>query len=190
MAHYLEGKTDDDIWQLVRHITQTFVVYATYRLDWVLDWLGLHPSLLPQGHQGKDEKRELETHPDFLWQRDLWCELASSHSWRGRQFMEGYPDMLRRLSESGGTSEVSLDNGHTVKLPQVLHVFAPFVVPPLMLPILKAYALSGRDVWFYLLNPTSEYWFDLVPQRLFNWEAKESETGQADDSHREAGHPI
>ena len=98
--------------------------------------------------------------------------------------------MLRRLSESGGTSEVSLDNGHTVKLPQVLHVFAPFVVPPLMLPILKAYALSGRDVWFYLLNPTSEYWFDLVPQRLFNWEAKESETGQADDSHREVGHPI
>ena len=59
-----------------------------------------------------------------------------------------------------------------------------------MLPILKAYALSGRDVWFYLLNPTSEYWFDLVPQRLFNWEAKESETGQADDSHREVGHPI
>lgn len=190
LAHYLEGKTDDDIWQLVRHITQTFVVYATYRLDWVLDWLGLHPSLLPQGHQGKDEKRELEKHPDFLWQRDLWRELASSPSWRGRQFMEGYPDMLRRLSESGGTSEVSLDNGHTVKLPQVLHVFAPFVVPPLMLPILKAYALSGRDVWFYLLNPTSEYWFDLVPQRLFNWEAKESETGQADDSHREVGHPI
>lgn len=42
-----------------------------------------------------------------------------------------------------------------------------------MLPIIKAYAHAGRDVWFYLLNPCAEYWFDLVPQRLFDWRAAE-----------------
>lgn len=188
LANYLEGKNDDDIWRLVRHITQTFVVYATYRLDWVMDWLGLHPTLLPNGDEGKREKEKLEKHPDFVWQRDLLRLLAEHPAWRGRQFLEDYPDMLRRLAESQAQPEVSLANGYTVKLPQVLHVFAPFVVPPLMLPILKAFALSGRDVWFYLLNPTSEYWFDLVPQRLFNWEAKGGE--MSDDSHHEVGHPI
>ena len=70
-------------------------------------------------------------------------------------------------------------------LPNALHVFVPFVVPPLMLPVLKAYAHSGREVWLYLLNPSSEYWFDLVPRRLYDWKHRDETAGQA-----EVGHPI
>ena len=54
-----------------------------------------------------------------------------------------------------------------------------------MLPVLKAYAHSGREVWLYLLNPSSEYWFDLVPRRLYDWKHRDETAGQA-----EVGHPI
>ena len=179
LAHYLDGKGDEDVWRLARHIAQVFVTYATYRLDWILDWLGLHPSLLSRGPEAAEEKARLEAHPDFLWQRDLWRTLADSDGWRGRRFLDEFPDMLQALAKSAGSRRLTLANGHAVVLPETLHIFVPFVVPPLMLPILKAYAQSGRDIWFYLLNPTSEYWFDLLPRRLFKWgpDADEAATG-------------
>ena len=153
LRHYLEGRSDEDVWHLARRIAEVFVVYSTYRLDWVLDWLGMHSEMLNDTDARTTEQKVLERHPDFAWQRDLWRELASRPSWRGRRFLEGFPDMLRRLAASGGSKRVKLENDFTVTLPDALHVFVPFVVPPVMLPIIKAYAASGRDVWFYLLNP-------------------------------------
>ena len=181
LRHYLEGKSDEDVWHLARHIAEVFVVYSTYRLDWILDWLGMHPEMLADTIERRTERTKLEEHPDFLWQRDLWRELAGHDAWRGKRFLEGFPDMLRRLAASSGSKQVSLENDFTVTLPDVLHVFVPFVVPPVMLPIIKAYAASGRDVWFYLLNPTSEYWFDLLPRRLFDW--KSAPEGAESDGH-------
>ena len=181
LRHYLEGRSDEDVWHLARRIAEVFVVYSTYRLDWVLDWLGMHPEMLNDTDARTTEQKVLERHPDFAWQRDLWRELASRPSWRGRRFLEGFPDMLRRLAASGGSKRVKLENDFTVTLPDALHVFVPFVVPPVMLPIIKAYAASGRDVWFYLLNPTSEYWYDLLPRRLFDW--KNAPEGAELDGH-------
>lgn len=181
LRHYLEGRSDEDVWHLARRIAEVFVVYSTYRLDWVLDWLGMHPDMLNDTIERTQEQEVLERHPDFAWQRDLWRELASRPSWRGRRFLEGFPDMLRRLAASGGSKRVKLENDFTVTLPDALHVFVPFVVPPVMLPIIKAYAASGRDVWFYLLNPTSEYWYDLLPRRLFDW--KNAPEGAELDGH-------
>lgn len=183
LRRWLEGKGDEDVWHLARRIAEVFVVYSTYRLDWVLDWLGMHPEMLSDTPSRREEEARLRAHPDFVWQRDLWRELASREAWRGRRFLEGFPDMLRRLAASGGAKRVELENDFTVTLPDALHVFVPFVVPPVMLPIIKAYAASGRDVWFYLLNPTSEYWFDLLPRRLFDW--KSAPEGASRD-----GHPI
>lgn len=181
LRHYLEGRSDEDVWHLARRIAEVFVVYSTYRLDWVLDWLGMHPEMLNDTDARTTEQKVLERHPDFAWQRDLWRELSSRPSWRGRRFLEGFPDMLRRLAASGGSKRVKLENDFTVTLPDALHVFVPFVVPPVMLPIIKAYAASGRDVWFYLLNPTSEYWYDLLPRRLFDW--KNAPEGAELDGH-------
>ncbi|MBP3439483.1 MAG: exodeoxyribonuclease V subunit gamma [Sutterella sp.] len=183
LSHYLDGKTDSEIYSLSRHISAVFVVYATYRVDWVLGWLGIHPELVPDGPDRREEQRRLEAHPDFVWQCDLWRRLADCPNWQGRGFLSDFPDTLRRLAGSAGRRMLTLDGGRRVPLPPALHIFAPFVVPPLMLPILKAFAQSGRDVWFYLLNPCSEYWFDLVPRRLFDW--------RSDDGGEAAvGHPI
>ena len=182
LAHYLEGKNDKEILTFARHVSQVFVVYASYRADWVMRWLGIHPELL--GEESAAERRALESHPDFLWQRELWKRLAAHPQQRSRTFFAELPESLEVLARSRGKRLIRLDEHRTVRLPDALHVFVPFVVPPLMLPVVKAYAQSGRDVYLYLLNPSSEYWFDLVPRRLFDWR------GSGADEHREVRHPI
>lgn len=180
----LRGRTVEEVFSLAQRICSVFVSYASYRLDWVLEWLGLHQERLTLTEEMQDERRRMEADPDFVWQRELWKRLAENPRWRGRQFLETLPETLESLAGAPKElRELDLGHGRTVPLPNALHVFMPFVVPPLMLPVLKAFAHSGRDVWLYLLNPSSEYWFDLVPKRLFNWKEK-------GDGHREIGHPI
>lgn len=181
----LRGRTDAEIFALAQRISAVFVTYSSYRLDWVLQWLGLHQERIQPTPDVLAERARMESDPDLFWQRALWRRLAESKRWRGRRFLEALPDAIESLRSAGaGARELVLGDDRRVALPNALHVFMPFVVPPLMLPVLKAYAHSGRDVWLYLLNPSSEYWFDLVPRRLFNW--RES----AGDEHFDVGHPI
>lgn len=190
----LEGRSDMEIFMLAQRIASVFVSYSSYRLDWVLEWVGLHQEHLVLSADMKAERRRLEEDPDLGWQRALWRRLARATSWRGWRFLEVFPEMLERLSGADrNVRAIEIAEGRTVMLPNALHVFCPFVVSPLMLPVLKAYAHSGRDVWLYLLNPCAEYWFDLVPRRLFRWReeaARRVEGPDPEDDHREIGHPL
>lgn len=175
LAAYLEGKGEREVFELARRISALFVTYASYRTDWLLAWM--------RGEDEGVEHAKLASHPDYVWERNLWRRLCETPDWQGRLYLEHFPETLVRLAKAGGEKRVRLDEGRVVALPDALHVFVPFVVPPLMLPLLRAYAHSGRDIWFYLLNPSSEYWFDLLPRRLI-------EVTPDEDAHRESGHPL
>ena len=195
LERYLEGRSSEEIFSLARHISRVFVAYATYRVDWLFDWLDIHRELVPNGIEAHEEKRKLEAHPDYVWQRMLWQRLAEEPRWQGKAFLSSLPASLDALAHAPKSMKrLEVSEGRFAVLPEALHIFTPFVVPPLMLPIIKAYAHAGRDVWFYLLNPCSEYWFDLVPQRLFDWRAAESRNDSSGvikaGDHREVGHPI
>lgn len=182
----LRGRSDRELLNLAQRIAGVFVTYSSYRLDWMLDWLDLHRERFEPSPQALAERRELEGDEDALWQRLLLRRLAAAKNWRGRGFLEHLPESLERLARAPARARsLVLGDGRRVDLPNALHVFMPFAVPPLMLPVLKAYAHSGRDVWLYLLNPSGEYWFDLVPRRLYDWRRGAEETGR-----REVGHPI
>ncbi len=165
---FLTGKSDEEIYAFSRRVAALFVVYASYRADWVLRWLGTGASVVGDARIWQREEAALRTSEDYLWQVHLWERLAENPLWQGKGFMENFVGNLEKLSRSAGPAETSrtvplvLEDGRTIRLPGTLHVFMPFVIPPLMLPILKALALSGRDIWFYILNPSAEYWFDSV----------------------------
>lgn len=164
---FLDGKSDEEIYAFSRRVSALFAVYASYRADWIFHWLGVAPALVEgEDEHWKAESKALEASPDFQWQRDLWQRLAQNPHWRGLRFLESFANNLAILSAQPTPKErdamvtVTLDPGRRVSIPPELHIFLPFVVPPLMLPILKALSLSGRDIWFYLLNPSDAYWFD------------------------------
>lgn len=163
LAYFLDGKNDEAIYQFARRLAALFVVYASYRADWIFRWLNVSSDILGEKEIWLAEEAALKTSPDYDWQRDLWVRLAENPRWKGLQFLENFVGNLKRLAESqedAALTEVLLDEDRRIKLPQTLHVFMPFVLPPLMLPVFKALALSGRDIWFYMLNPSSAYWFD------------------------------
>lgn len=169
LLSYLAGKSDEDLLALSRHISQVFVSYTSYRLDWVFSWLDLHSELVPDTPWYRQEQARIQSHPDYLWQRELWRHLALLPQWKGREFLKELPHALLRLaSVPESATQMEMDDGRWVQLPQALHIFMPFVVPPLMLPILKAYAQTKRDIWLYLLNPCAQYWFDWAPKSLFD----------------------
>ena len=187
LADYLKGKNDRDVHALASRIANVFLVYASYRFDWILDWLGLHPKLVSETPMHVEEKATIEAHPDFLWQRDLWTELARFDKWQGRAFVEEFPGMLQKFADTDCSEAIETGTaGRKVRMPEALHIFVPHVVPPLMLPILKAYAQSGRDVWLYLLNPTDQYWFDLQPKSL----ALSANAGDEEAARAVTGHPL
>jgi exodeoxyribonuclease V gamma subunit len=177
---YLKGKDELGVFALAQRISRLFVVYATYRFDWTLLWTGrIKPDVLQKG-----ELEKLSSHADYIWQRDLWRRLASmGGKWRASGFFSRFPEAVERLRHAPADAEVELSPGRRIRIPDELHVFAPFTVAPLMLPLLKAYEHSGRTVWLYLLNPCSEYWFELVPKSLFDWRRFAGGEGSA-------GHPL
>ncbi len=163
---FLSGKNDLEICLFSRRVAALFTVYTSYRADWVFRWLGTGKGVLGDEGRWQREQRQLAASPDYLWQVHLWEVLAANPLWQGQRFLENFVDNLQKLATvpvaEGGknTTLLALEAGRRVLLPNVLHVFMPFVIPPLMLPILKALALSGRDIWFYILNPSDEFWFD------------------------------
>lgn len=182
LANYLHGKDAVDAYKLSRHIASVLTKYAGYRFDWVLDWMGeswksssQKANELAQARRQK-ENRILEGSPDFPWQRDVMRAIslpADGPLW---------PDsvQLRQLPER---FDFIRDHGRGAGKPgQSLHLFVPFSMTPLALPFLRlaAEAKPAMDVFVYLHNPSSAYWFDSLPPTLAQWPTVKSEEDEAD----------
>ena len=159
LSRYLAGADPVKRMTLSSKVASLFVQYLTHRLDWVMYWL-------------KDESvegRPLVTeafrrvlpepaidHEDALWQAALMRELLHRHpDWSAFRVLEGYQRSLEKLLSE------------TASLSTNCHVFLPASLPPNALPLLRALAGTRRadgsetpHVWIYLLNPSSECWFD------------------------------
>lgn len=149
-------------YDLSLRVAAVFKKYVTYRLDWVLDWLGVEsqvtraPTLREQR-----EKQALEASPDFEWQKALWVRLGQDDStrlWPETESLRALPALFK-----------SAQWARSVTRP--VHLFMPFSVTPLLLPYLRKLTSDpiNADVWLYVLNPCSEYWFESVPKTLCDW---------------------
>lgn len=161
LESFLAGKDETARYELASRVANVFRRYIAYRLDWVLEWIGAGVA------QGKDrksprrirEKQLLEAHPDFAWQRALWEKLADPEVWSDAGRIRRLPECFETL----GSAKAG-----------VLHIFLPFVVPPVVLPFLYklAHGDSKLTVWLYIQNPSAEFWFDGL-----SWNADGDEGG-------------
>ncbi|MCD8339982.1 MAG: exodeoxyribonuclease V subunit gamma [Burkholderiales bacterium] len=136
-------------------LSHLYTLYATYRIDWLLNWLD------PQKNKLNNQKKAkiLQDQPDYGWQRELWRYIAT----QGEQSdIENLKSIQTRVNEMHFTKDMQ---------DKPCHLFMPFSLPPLLLPFLKAFAEKefAPDLWLYIMNPCSEYWFDSLPIKLFDW---------------------
>lgn len=172
LAFYLKEKTATERYSFAMHVAAVFSRYATYRLDWVLQWMGVKAETdFPMDERTVREKAALEAHPDYGWQKALWQELRRSLS------EEHAAEDLRNLARI----EDKMIKAGEANCGETVHIFMPFALPPLILPMLKKMAegelADEADVYLYLLNPSQEYWYESVPRGAGDWKTEgESET--------------
>ena len=170
LESFLTNKTPAERYGFAMHVAAVFSRYSTYRLDWVLQWMGVKSEAdFPCDERTVKEKQALARHPDASWQQALWRELA------------------RRLSDTNAAEDLRnlariedrmIEAGHSAS-GETVHIFMPFALPPLVLPMLKKIAegefSKSADVCLYLLNPSSEYWYESVSRKAGKWTESDSE---------------
>ena len=133
---YLSGGDPLKRYQLARNIALLFDQYLIFRPDMMLQW----------------ETQSVSSDRDG-WQATLWRRLVE----------KGGPWHKARLRQIflSSVSKAPIKNSI---LPSRLFVFGISYLPPYHLDIL--YHLAGRlPVFFYYLNPTSEFWADIQSAR-------------------------
>ena len=168
---FLEKKTPAERYGFAMHVAAVFSRYSTYRLDWVLQWMGVKAEAdFADDEKARREKAALHEHPDYGWQKGLWQELKRSLSEEDKAAED-----LKNLAriEDKMTKAGAENRGETV------HIFMPFMLPPLILPMLKKLAegefADEADVYLYLLNPSSEYWYESLPRGASSWKTEAAE---------------
>lgn len=169
LRYYVEKQTSAAISSLARRITHLFVTYVTYRLDWVLEWMDedfkTTRKAVPRLAR---EKKALQAHPDYAWQRALFKEVATrrwglqKERWSSTERLFAVPKRWKELLQKDKDSRAT-----------PVHIFLPSAIPPLALPFLQALAKT-RDIFIYLINPSEAYWFETLPKSIFdNWKASD-----------------
>lgn len=170
LTDYLKGLDDCGIMEFCRHVNNVFVTYGSYRFDWLKDWTEEVENKFQGGSSIRirpHEQAKLIQQPDYLWQKRLWQDLILREKRRRKKgeflsWMENTIDGLKSFKAESAHSSI--------------HLFMPFTLAPIMLPIIRAYSLESAqcDMNIYFLNPSSEYWFESLPINLFDWNPEES----------------
>ncbi len=154
--HALENRTPAMArYDLAVRIADTFALYVNYRLDWVLQWMGISDFVEYRRWVKPTEKQVLESQPDLNWQKDLWkaiyARLQNSRLDSARSNLE----VLSRFRSYEKLRALVNENQ-----PHSLFIFMPMALSPMALPIFKALNDADHDVRVYLFNPCREFWFD------------------------------
>ncbi len=164
---FLEKKTPAERYGFAMHVAAVFSRYSTYRLDWVLQWMGVKAeSDFADDERARREKAALHAHPDYGWQKALWGAINRAlYDLKAAEDLKNLARIEDKMTKAGAENR-----GETV------HIFMPFMLPPLILPMLKKLAegefADEADVYLYLLNPSSEYWYESLPRGACDWKTE------------------
>jgi exodeoxyribonuclease V gamma subunit len=138
--HYLESADTAKRFDLASAVADAFDRYLVYRPDWIDTWAsGGRVGL------GVDEG----------WQGALWQSIAGE-----------LPEVMRVDPRKQFFAALASGDAARAKLPRRVQVFAVAALPPAYLDFLRRLADDGGvDVRFYALNPSREYWGDIVRRR-------------------------
>lgn len=146
LAAYLDRAQGDPVvpYELAAATASLLEQYSTYRPDWLVRW---------QADAGAGARVTANEHEP--WQAAAWSRIAAGLDVQGAHPIEA---MVRELERAGA------DAARSFGLPGEAHVFALPAVPPLYLAALQSLA-RFMDLHVYALNPSREFWFDLVDPR-------------------------
>ncbi|MEO5686854.1 MAG: exodeoxyribonuclease V subunit gamma [Burkholderiaceae bacterium] len=152
--------------ELAVQVAGLFDQYLTYRPEWLEAWFRNETITLP----GSDDGATL----DQQWQASLWRRLAAETASDGR-----HPILaLLELLDAHG-----INLAGTGRLPASAHVFCLPTMPPVHLELLRRLG-THIDLHLYVLNPSREFWFDVVEPRRLAWLSARGQAQYLDEGNR------
>lgn len=169
LGPYLAASDDAMRFALAQRTATLFEQYTTYRPDWLDAWNRNAPVATPSG----DAARMAIWAQDEAWQRNLWRAITTQLQAASDNPVARFVARLQR--DPAAAKRV---------LPPQVHVVALPTIAPQHWTLLRALALV-IDVHVYALNPSREYWFDIVSEKR---RLRLQASGHA--LHTDVGHPI
>jgi len=142
-AAYLASGDELKLYQLARETADLFDQYTLFRPQMILAW----------------EENDTELAADLVWQSVLWQKLVE-HIKHNQEVPEQHRARLLHLFEQ----KITEPGFEFDQLPPRISVFGISSLPPYHLRILSLLA-EYIDIYFYIMNPCREYWFDIIADR-------------------------
>ncbi len=166
LSNYL-GTADDLMrHELARRIAALLEQYVTYRPDWLAAW--------QQGREAAIATDDATQHADARWQAALWQRLTAELELGA---LHPVSTFVERLREGGARAALAAG------LPPCVHLFALPTLPPLHVDLLSHLG-QAIDLHLYVLNPCSEYWFELIDRRRLSHLSTQGDAGTHEEGHR------
>ncbi|MEO5764338.1 MAG: exodeoxyribonuclease V subunit gamma, partial [Casimicrobiaceae bacterium] len=163
LARYLAEADERMRFDLAGRLAALIEHYITYRPEWLAAWSeGRALGLCRDGAPADDER----------WQAALWRRIAKEVNAGRRHPAHQFLDTL------GAGAPPAAAPSRRVQL------FCLPAMPPLYLHIVRGLA-RAFDVDLYALDPSQEYWFDVVDARRLAWL-----TTRGRDAHHETGNRL
>ena len=163
LRHYLQPADDDRRrFDLAQKVADIFDQYMVYRPDWIEAW---------------ENGRSAVAGDD--WQAALWRRVSETVPAEIRYHRAG---LLQRLLDN-----LDADRLRAAGFPPRLVVFAAGAMPPAHLSVFQALG-EVIDVHLMLLNPSHQFWGDLLSRR--QQERLSREAPEQASLHLEGGNPL
>ena len=135
---YWQSQNDPNLqcFRLAKQVADIFEQYSIYRSDWLAQW-----------EQGNTLGLSDALEP---WQQLIWRMLTQDN--------KQHPAYLRAAAIEGLANATEL-------LPNPLYIFAVNTLSPTQITFFSELA-KHTDVYLFFLNPCSEYWGDLVSDKV------------------------
>jgi exodeoxyribonuclease V gamma subunit len=146
--------------QLCQRIAFLFDQYRVYRPDLLRHW----------------EAGRVETNPDSRWQAHLWRALATG------------PDAAQRKQWPQVLSEAIDGKGSADRIPKRAAIFGISYLPPMYFQLISGLS-RGMALSLFWMNPSREYWGDIVSERQMHRLRRRS-VPEAADLHLESGNRL
>src|SRR5258706_4437336 len=149
LATYLRDADVIMRYDLAVRVAGLFDQSLTSRPDWLASWIDRKPVAFANVPRARQQ--------DERWQAALWRRIAKEVGTSREHPSVAFFDAIVAMGP---------DAPGRAALPQVAHVFCLPTMPPLYLSILQGLS-RWIDLHLYVLNPSREYWFEIVdPRRL------------------------
>lgn len=165
LRRYLADGDASKAFELAQRVADAFDQYLVYRPSWLERWEAGVPAV---------------AHPHEPWQRDLW-----------RAVRAGIGEPHRAAVVRGAAIRLASDDSVSQRLPVRVSVFGVSAMPAQHVEFISALA-QRVDVRWYQLDPSTEWWGDVVTKReRARIAARLAARGVSEEeAHLDAAHPL